>query len=143
MPLATFVSTVETLTPGAVYWRRCWARPGSCWANCPGYHLVAVLPNGIPWDMDSRASNCSMRADRTHRCWVRWGEVGRLTVGRNLDGSLPTKASPERSDPWTACYPPAGSIWVHGHPEAPGYPGSGLAPYHGYLLAGAFTLSTE
>lgn len=44
------------------------------WENCAGPHLHVVLPNRTGWDVDSRASNCTMPTDRTHRCWVRRGD---------------------------------------------------------------------
>ena len=60
--------------------------PGAClyWDNCDGRHLYARVPNGEHWDIDSRASNCTMREDRTHRCWVRTGrpEDGTIDVGK-------------------------------------------------------------
>lgn len=66
--------------------------PGYChqthkaWTNCNGVHLIAVLPNGRTWDIDSRCSNCTMPDDTTHRCWIRHGlpELGELlTVDKN------------------------------------------------------------
>ena len=44
------------------------------WTNCNGMHLHCVLPDGTPWDIDSRCSNCTMRDDTLHRCWVRHGD---------------------------------------------------------------------
>jgi len=42
-----------------------------------------ILPNGIPWDIDSRAGNCALKDDRLHRCWVRTGEPPDVTVGKS------------------------------------------------------------
>lgn len=71
--------------PGDVY-RLDYHGPGECpyWDNCDGVHVHGVLPNGWDWDMDSRASNCTMREERTHRCWNRTGapEDGTLDVGK-------------------------------------------------------------
>lgn len=55
------------------------------WDNCndPRGHLIVVLPNGSTWDLDSRASNCTMKSDRLHRCWVRAGEPPNLHVDKN------------------------------------------------------------
>lgn len=49
---------------------RCPAR----WTNCDGRHLHCVVPGNNHWDIDSRASNCTMKDDTTHRCWVRHGD---------------------------------------------------------------------
>lgn len=72
--------------PGDIFYRehadptRCWD-----WDNCTGPHLIVVCPNGREWDVDSRASNCDMREERTHRCWVRHGspEDGNVHVDKN------------------------------------------------------------
>lgn len=53
------------------------------WSNCDGRHLIVVLPNGHHWDIDSRASNCTMREDTTHRCWIRTGEPPNVTAGKS------------------------------------------------------------
>lgn len=74
------------LEPGCLYWAT-WhhGSAGQCidgWTNCPGAHLMAVLPNGRHWDVDSRAANCALPQDTTHRCWVRVGEPPNITVGK-------------------------------------------------------------
>ncbi len=43
--------------------------------------LGLVLPNGDHWNIDSRASNCTMPNDNNHRCWVRHGDP---TKGENV-----------------------------------------------------------
>ncbi len=53
------------------------------WDNCKGPHLIAVCPGGSDWDIDSRASNCTLRNDRLHRCWIRHGEPPTVTVDKN------------------------------------------------------------
>lgn len=74
---------------GDLFWAD-WYHPSSgvfaClhgWSNCNGPHLIAVLPNGRHWDIDSRASNCTKREDATHRCWVREGDPPNITVSKN------------------------------------------------------------
>lgn len=49
-----------------------------------GRSLSVVTPGG-PWDIDSRASNCTKPNDDEHRCWVRHGqpEDGDLHVDKN------------------------------------------------------------
>lgn len=40
--------------------------------------------NNHHWYIDGRASNCTMKEDKEHRCWVRHGTFGdRLTVDKN------------------------------------------------------------
>jgi hypothetical protein len=47
-----------------------------------GRSLMVRTPGG-DWFIDDRASNCTMRDDNEHRCWVRHGEVPNITVGKN------------------------------------------------------------
>lgn len=95
--------------PGDLYWTDDYE--GRCfhWDNCPGQHLHAVLPNGHPWDIDSRAANCNRPTDRLHRCWVRTGEPPRITAGKGGN----------------TCSAGAGSI--------------AAGDYHGFLTDGVFT----
>lgn len=88
-----------------------WHDPGHCpfWDNCSGVHLYAILPNGEHWDLHSRASNCTMKDDRTHRCWIVNGTPPNLTVNKS----------------GFTCAAGAGSIAVTG--------------YHGFLTNGEFT----
>lgn len=55
------------------------------WDNCNGIHLQVILPNGVHWDVMSRASNCTLKEERTHRCWVIQGSYkdGTITVDKN------------------------------------------------------------
>lgn len=65
------------------------------WNNDDGNHLIVVVPckwNGSDgqvydskhfWDVDSRGSNCDMKQDRLHRCWVRHGTIPNITVDKN------------------------------------------------------------
>ena len=65
--------------------------PGKCpWTHCDGRHLHVICPSGdsssyADWNVDSRASNCDQKDDRTHRCWIRHGDPaqGALTVDKN------------------------------------------------------------
>jgi hypothetical protein len=49
-----------------------------------GRSLVCKTPGG-DWHIDGRASNCTMKDDDVHRCWVRHGrpEDGTLHVDKN------------------------------------------------------------
>ena len=69
------------LPPGTMYWSS-W-HTGCSWDNCDGQHLHVVLPNGHHWDVDGRASNCTLPQDRTHRCWIRHGEPPLITVDKS------------------------------------------------------------
>lgn len=103
--------------PGSMFWATWYtcAEGGTCfyrWANCKGDHLIVVLPNGHQWDINSRASNCTMREDGLHRCWVRHGD--------------PEKGEPVHVDKsGVTCAAGAGSIGVPG--------------YHGFLHNGELT----
>lgn len=48
-----------------------------------GPQLTVVLPDNTPWNIDSRASNCTMPYDYSHRCWIREGEPPNVTAGKN------------------------------------------------------------
>lgn len=78
-------------------------------SNCNGSHLFAILPNGQEWDIDGRASNCTMPKDRVHRCWVQKGKPPNVTVSK--DGNT--------------CKAGGGSI--------------ASGDYHGFLRNGSFT----
>jgi hypothetical protein len=71
--------------PGDIF-RLHYHDPGEChnWDNCDGIHIYGMLPNGYQWDMDGRASNCTLPQEKTHRCWIRTGtpEAGDLDVGK-------------------------------------------------------------
>lgn len=105
-------------------WYSCSDRPvpGACihgWTNCDGRHLIVQIPDGdvartirgdfdagaprsFPWDVDGRASNCTLRDDTTHRCWVRHGDPERGTV--HVDKACPGHLSDH------TCNAGAGSI---------------------------------
>jgi len=48
-----------------------------------GLSIRCVHADGHHWNIEGRASNCTMKEDYAHRCWVRHGTVGdRLTVDK-------------------------------------------------------------
>lgn len=98
--------------PGNLYYAH-WLPPKMYWDNKEDFHLVAVCPDGDEWNIDSRASNCTMKDDRTHRCWVRHGdpETGQVHVDKN----------------GYTCSAGAGSIQTH-------------RGYHGFLHNGIFSV---
>lgn len=101
------------LEVGDLFYLPCNRGDGGCpwWDNCPGQHLNAVLPHGATWDIDSRASNCTLKGDRLHRCWIK--------AGRAEDGTLTVNKAAQ--PPETTCAAGAGSIqsgaW-HGYLDA-------------------------
>ncbi len=99
--------------PGSMFWQY-WnvGENHHCsgnWDGCQGPHLIAVCPNGSEWDIDSRAANCTMKDERTHRCWIRSGEPPMVTAGKAGH----------------TCTAGAGSIQA--------------GDYHGFLQNGSFT----
>jgi hypothetical protein len=96
------------LEPGCLYWNESYPK-NMYWDNQEGPYLMAVLPNGNHWCIDSRASNCTLPEDRFHRCWCRHGEVPDITVDKN----------------GITCSAGAGSIQS--------------GDYHGFLRNGEFT----
>lgn len=114
MPLACrFVDKIdwdkERPKPGDLFWIS--FASGHCSNHEPPCerHLNAVLPNGHWWDIDGRASNCTMPEDKVHHCWVRHGEPPTITVDKN----------------GVTCQAGAGSIQSD--------------DYHGFLQNGHFT----
>jgi hypothetical protein len=70
--------------PGDLFFEN-WLDENFYWDNHKGPHLMVICPNGTRWNIDSRASNCTLPEDRLHRCWVRHGdpEKGEIHVDKN------------------------------------------------------------
>jgi len=101
------LTTLRTAPEGAI-WRAEWMER---WAhNCgsDGRCYVAKCPGGGDWMIDGRASNCTMKDDNIHKCWVRHGEAPNFTVDKN----------------GVTCAAGAGSIQTHN--------------WHGFLRNGVF-----
>ena len=94
---------------GALYYADWLEGEAGGWAGPDGHVLYAVCPGGH-WNIDGRASNCTMPKDDNHRCWTRTGTVPNITVGKQFG---PT------------CGAGAGSIRA--------------GNYHGFLRNGKFT----
>lgn len=84
------IDTGEEMTldnaPVGVVWNADWAlerRTEGFYVGPDGRCLVVKTPGG-DWMIDSRASNCTMPEDNTHKCWVRHGrpEDGTLHVDK-------------------------------------------------------------
>jgi len=69
--------------PGDMFWIT--FSGGTCSTHEPpcARHLAVVCPDGHWWDIDGRASNCTMKEDKLHRCWVRHGDLPNITVDKN------------------------------------------------------------
>lgn len=101
--------------PGAIWFAEhddTWCYSG--WTNCDGKHLMVCLPNKRHWDVDSRASNCTLKDEGKHRCWVRHGTPPVIHVDKN----------------GITCRAGAGSIQSYGAPSA------GIPAWHGFLTNG-------
>lgn len=85
-------TTLRDAPPGAC-WDATWiaedrdeSMRGCAWMTGPdGRCLIVRCPDGHDWIIDSRASNCTMKDDNHHWCWVRHGkpENGTLHVDKN------------------------------------------------------------
>lgn len=49
----------------------------------PNGALMVKCPGGSDWNIDGRATNCTMPKDDEHRCWIRHGDPPRITVDKN------------------------------------------------------------
>lgn len=75
-----------------------------------GKSLHVFCPDKGQWFIDGRASNCTMKDDKVHKCWVRHGNPPNITVDKN----------------GVTCAAGAGSIMSSNG-------------YHGFLQNGEFT----
>jgi hypothetical protein len=70
--------------PAGAMWYATWMPAGMYWDNKTDTdHLTVRLPDGTDWCVDSRANNCTLPNDRTHRCWVRHGVPPNVTVAKD------------------------------------------------------------
>lgn len=101
--------TLESAPVGAC-WNAPWFSERGRYLGPDGRCLVVKTPGG-DWIINSRASNCTMKDNTVHRCWVQHGspEQGDLHVDKN----------------GYTCAAGAGSIII--------------GSYHGFLLNGMLT----
>lgn len=71
----------NNLPVGSMYFDD-WMPKKMYWDNKEDAHLIVKLPDGTEWNVDSRANNCTLPDDRTHRCWVREGIPPVVTAGK-------------------------------------------------------------
>lgn len=70
--------TLHKPVPGMM-WDAWWMH----WKGPDGKSLIVITPDGWQWNIDGPASNCDMKDDREHRCWVRHGEAPNIHVDKN------------------------------------------------------------
>lgn len=108
-PLYRRSDTGETMTwrdaPVGAIIRATWCEDVPEYCGTDGKSYIVRTPGG-DWYIDSRASNCTMKDDNTHKCWCRHGEAPNFTVDKNC----------------TTCAAGAGSI--------------SIGKYHGFLRGG-------
>lgn len=104
--------TLSDAKPGAMY-DADWLSGIPEYGGPDGKCLHVILPNGRPWHIDGRASNCTLPNDKAHRCWVRHGEPPMISVDKN----------------GLTCAAGGGSIAS----------GEGANHYHGFLRQGFLT----
>lgn len=68
--------------PGAM-WNQPWLNDMPGHFGPDGLSLCVVCPDGEHWSIDGPASNCTMKDDKIHKCWVRHGTPPNLTVDKN------------------------------------------------------------
>lgn len=79
------LTTLEKAPAGAM-WRAWWMQHEGRfwdWDNQTEAPLMCKTPSGGEWNIDGRASNCTLPNDMLHRCWVRHGTPPMLTVDKN------------------------------------------------------------
>jgi hypothetical protein len=75
------LTTIHEAPPGAL-WVAWWMPLNYAWDNATEPPLMCKTPGG-DWCIDGRASNCTMKEDRTHRCWIRHGIPPNIHVDKN------------------------------------------------------------
>lgn len=68
-------------SPGSM-WFAPWLNSQTRYANLPDGPLCVICPDGHCWEIDGRASNCTLPHDNLHRCWIRSGTPPAITVSK-------------------------------------------------------------
>lgn len=107
--------TLRDTPPGAL-WYADWLQDlEGRWTGPDGRVLYCKTPGG-DWNIDSRASNCGLKEDDAHRCWIRHGDP---TDPQGLHTGVPLNVDKNG----LTCQAGAGSIQC--------------GAYHGFLRHGA------
>ena len=84
--------TLNEAPPGAM-WYADWmtekldkSKVGNMWRGPDDRCLVVKCPDGHNWMIDDQASNCTMKEDKIHKCWVRHGVPPQITVDKITNG---------------------------------------------------------
>jgi len=59
--------------PAGAMWDAVWFEGAPAYTGPDGIALVVRTPGG-EWMVDSEASNCTRKGDRSHKCWIRHGD---------------------------------------------------------------------
>jgi hypothetical protein len=90
------LTTLREASAGAM-WYADWWLPNNVGPD--GHVLTVRIPGGHDWMVDGRASNCTRKDDKTHRCWVRHGTPPLVTVDKNGD-TCQAGAGSIQTDDW-------------------------------------------
>lgn len=69
-------------TPPGALWRTPIYEDSQAWRGLDGQSWWCMTPGGV-WHIDGRASNCTMKDDNVHKCWVRHGVAPDFHVDKN------------------------------------------------------------
>lgn len=71
--------------PAGAMWFATWLEDleGESWWKGPDGRVLLCKTPGGEWNIDGRATNCTMPEDNEHRCWVRHGTPPRVTIDKN------------------------------------------------------------
>lgn len=78
-PYGHWLVSTRNPPPGSL-WDAKWLHGVRAWRGPDGRSLEVICPNGHPWHIDGRASNCTLPKDDVHKCWVRHG-AGSIIAG--------------------------------------------------------------
>ena len=89
-PLYTLPDGTEATSravPAGALFHASWLEDFAEFRGADGIALVVRLPNGHDWLVDSKASNCTRKDDKVHKCWCRHGDprTGSLHVDKAGD----------------------------------------------------------
>lgn len=73
--------TRRDLPPGALY-RATELEDNKSFCGTDNQSWVAVLPDGVHWNIDGTCGNCTKPSDEEHKCWCRHGEAPNFTVNK-------------------------------------------------------------
>lgn len=66
--------------PVGGYWDATWLHGQKDWCGVDGRCIVMRMPGDRDWMIDGTANNCTMPADKVHKCWCRHGSIEEETL---------------------------------------------------------------